>query len=367
MENARLSGWQMFTLTFGFTVSTQFILLTGQLIADAKQYGWLVTVWSFLYGLALATVWLYLSKHYPGQSLIQISVKVLGKWVGGLVSALYILCFIQVAAWTTRILSDFIHINLMPRTPISVFNLMVLFVCAYAVVKGIESIAMVSELAVPYIFLAFWIPFLIMIREWDWQNFKIPYTLDLWNTIASTKYSLAFPFMETVSLMMIFPYVQRKLKTSFLMGIASVGVILSIYTFCTIGILGVNRGSHLIYPVYVIFREMQYSGFIEHLEAIIATNILLLVCLKLSVLFYCAVSGVCQLFHVKRRSAVTYPMIWVISAYSLLFANVIDNIAWFKKYLFSYYALYAIVFPLLLIMGTWLRLRKQVHKRGTSV
>lgn len=68
---------------------------------------------------------------------------------------------------------------------------------------------------------------------------------------------------------------------------------------------------------------MQYSGFIEHLEAIISINILLLVCLKLSVLFCCAVSGVCQLFHVKRRSAVTYPMIWVISAYSLLFQNVI--------------------------------------------
>jgi spore germination protein KB len=357
----------MFTLTFAFTISTQFILLTGQLIADAKQYGWLVIVWSFLYGLALALVWLYLSKHYPGQSLVQISIQVLGKWAGGLVAALYILCFIQEAAWTTRILSDFMHINLMPRSPVSAFNLMVLFVCAYAVAKGIESIAMVSELVVPYIFVAFWFPFLIMLREWDWLNFNIPYDLDLWNTVVRTRYSLAFPLMETVSLMMIFPFVQRKLKTSFLMGIASVGIVLSIYTFCTIGILGVNRGSHLIYPVYVIFREMQFSGFIEHLEAIISINILLLVCLKLSVLLYCAVLGVCQLFKVKRRAAVAYPMAWVISAYSLLFANVIENMAWFKKYLFSYYSLYAIAFPLLLIIGTWLRQRKHMYKGRTAV
>jgi spore germination protein KB len=367
MENGRLSGWQMFTLTFGFTVSTQFILLTGQLIADAKQYGWLVIVWSCLYGLALAPLWLYLSKHYPGLSIVQISVQVLGKWAGGLIATLYILCFIQTAAWTTRILGDFMHINLMPRTPVSVFNLMALFVCAYAVSKGIESIAMINELVVPFVFAAFWIPFLIMIREWDWQNFNIPYDLDLWSTIVHTRYSLAFPFMEMVSLMMIFPFVQRKLKTSFITGIALGGMILFIYTFCTIGILGINRESHLIYPIYVIFREMQFSGFIEHLEAIISINILLLVCLKLSVLFYCAVLGVCQLFKVKRRATVAYPMIWVISAYSLLFANVIENISWFKKYLFSYYSLYAIVFPLLLIIGTWLLQRKQVYKEGTSV
>ncbi|WP_372660346.1 endospore germination permease [Cohnella sp.] len=359
MENAKLSGWQMFTLTFIFTVGTTFILLPGKLIADAKQYSWLVMVWAFLYGSILAAFWLYLSKHYPGQSLVQIAVLVLGKWAGGLVAILYILYFIQIASWVTRNVSDFMHINLMPRTPLSIFNIMVLLVCAYAVVKGIESIAMASELLTPYIFVAYWIPMTVMLTEWDWRNFDIPYHFQLWTTIANTNYTLAFPYMETVSFMMLFPFVQRRLGTAFILGIITTGIALAISVFFTIGILGVNRSSHLIYPLYIIFREMQFTGFVEHLEAIISVNVLFIVFLKLSMLFYCAVLAICQLFELKNRAVVAYPLIWVISAYSLLFVNIIENVEWVDKYLFIYYTLYAIVIPVVLIAGTWLKQQRK--------
>lgn len=365
MENARISAWQMVTLTFTFVCSTTFLILPGKLMEDAQQYSWIVCVWSFIYGLILALFWLHLSKVYPGKSIIQIAIQVFGKWVGGVIAFLYILYFLQITSWVTRNLSDFMHTSLMPRTPISIFNVVVLLVCAYAVVKGIESIAMVSELVTPYIIVAFWIPFSVMIRDWDWRTFNIPYDFELWHTIVNTKYALAFPYMETVMFMMLFPYVKSRLKTAFTIGIISAGVILSICVFMTIGILGVNRGSHLIYPVFTIFREMQFSGFVEHLESILSINILLLLCLKLSLMFYCAVLGLCQLFQIKRREVVAYPLVWIISAYSLLFANVVENIEWVQKYLFSYYMIYAIFIPALLMICSWKRL--MVHRKETSV
>ncbi|MFD2614428.1 GerAB/ArcD/ProY family transporter [Paenibacillus gansuensis] len=355
MENPQLSGWQFFTLTFCFVCATTFLLLPGNLIDHAKQFGWLVCVWSFLYGLLLAMLWLYLSKRYPGKSLVQIATQVLGKWAGGFVASLYVLYFIQIASWVTRNLGDFMHTNLMPRTPLSIFHIVVLLVCAYGVVKGIESIAMVCELVTPYIVVAFWIPFLVTLKVWDWRAFSTPYHFQLWPTIVQTQYALAFPYMETIMFMMLFPFVKRHLKTAFLVGIGSAGVILSVSVFMTIGIIGLERGSKQIYPVYTIFREMKFSGFLEHLESILSINIFLLVCIKLSLLFYCAVMAICQLFHVERRSVVAYPLVWVISAYSLLFANVIENIEWVQKYLFSYYMIYAIIVPVILIIGSWMR------------
>jgi spore germination protein KB len=363
MENARLSGWQMITLTFTFVCATTFLMLPGKIMEDAKQYSWIVCVWSFLYGLILAAFWLYLSKLYPGKSLVQIAIQVLGKWAGGLIAFLYILYFIQIASWVTRNLSDFMHNNLMPRTPLSIFNVVVLLVCAYAVVKGIESIAMVSELVTPYIIVAFWIPFTVMLKDWDWRTFHVPFDFQLWTTILHTKYALAFPFMETIMFMMLFPFVKSRLKTAFFLGISTAGVILSICVYMTIGILGVDRGSHLIYPVYTIFREMQFSGFLEHLEAILSINILLLLCLKLSLLFYCAVLGLCQLFKIERRDIVAFPLVWIISAYSLLFANVIENIEWIENYLFSYYLLYAVIVPAILIIGSWLQTLYKIQRR----
>ncbi|GMK47061.1 spore germination protein KB [Paenibacillus glycanilyticus] len=355
MENVRLSGWQMITMTFCFVCATTFLLLPGKLIEHAKQYGWIVCVWSFLYGVLLALLWLHLSKLYPGQSIVQIAMKGLGKWVGGIVAALYILYFIQVAAWVTRNLGDFMHTSFMPRTPISVFNIVVLLVCAYAVVKGIESIAMLSELVTPYIVIAFWAPFTVMLKVWDWRAFNNTEPFRLWDTFIQTKYALAFPYMELVMFMMIFPYVKRNIKKSFVIGIISAGVILSVCVYMTIGILGLERGANHIYPVFTIFREMKFIGFLEHLESILSVNIFLLVYIKLCLLFYCAVLAICQVFHLERRGVVAYPLIWIISAYSLLFDNVIENMEWVQKYLFDYYLLYAVIMPIALILCYWMR------------
>lgn len=61
----------------------------------------------------------------------------------------------------------------------------------------------------------------------------------------------------------------------------------------------------------------------------------------------------------NRNAVIAYPLIWVISAYSMLFANVVDNIEWIQKYLFSYYAVYAIALPIVLIIATWFK--QKVH------
>ncbi|ULL18588.1 spore gernimation protein KC [Paenibacillus sp. H1-7] len=365
MEHAKLSAWQLFNLSMIFVIGTSYILLPGGLIADAKQYGWLVFVWATLYGVVLAGFWLYLSSKFPGLSIVQIAVQVLGKWAGGLVSLLYILLFIQIASWVTRNMSDFMHINLMPRTPVPVFHIMILCVCAYAVVKGIESIAMTCELLSVLLFLLFWIPMAVMLKEWDWGNFMVPGVFHPLETFLNTRYVLAFPFMEVVCFMMIFPFAERRLKFSFLSGIAFGGMNLTLGIYFTIGILGVDRASHLVYPVFIIFREMEFTNFIEHLESLLSINILLIVCMKLSLLFYCAVLAICQLFEIKQRAFVAYPLIWIISAYALLFTNIIENVEWTKKYLFEYYTLYAILIPAILIVFARMRKKGQFQGKET--
>jgi len=366
MERAKLTGWQMFTLTYLFTIGTSFILMIGELVSDAKQFSWVVLLWSGAAGLAPAWLWLRLYGRFPGRSLVQIAIDVFGKWGGGVVAALYVWYFIQIAGWTARILSDFMSINLMPRTPLTAFNLVLLAVCAYAVVKGIEAIAMVGELVVGYIVLAYWLTMTIMFREWEWANFGVPFDFELWRIVAETKYMTAIPFMEPIALAMLFPYVQRRLHAAFLGGLASAVVVLAAGMYCTIGILGVNRASHLLYPFFVLFREVELFGFLEHFEAIIAVNILLLVCVKLSIAMYCAVSGVCQLFELRSRASVAYPMIWIVSAYALLFANVTEQIHWFERYAFGYFAAYAVVLPLLLLAVARLRGARRAPTGGTA-
>jgi spore germination protein KB len=365
MAQPEISPWQMFNLTTAFVLGTTFIVLPTDLIREADQYGWLVQAWGTLFGVIVGALWLYVYSRFPNLSLVEISRRVLGKYVGGAVSLCYIFFFVQLASWVSRDMGDYMKINMMPKTPLSMFHILALVICAYAVIKGIDSISLVSALMVPFIDVAFWVPFTVMIREWDWQNFLYPSNFRVLPTLIETQYALGFPFMETVAFMMIFPLVRTRLKRSFLGGVAFSGLLLTLAVFFTIGILGVYRASHLTYPVYTIFREMQFSYFIEHLEAVISVIALFLVFIKLSILFYVAVSAICQLFRIENRGATAFALVWVISAYSLLFSNIIESSAWINQYLFIYYVPFGIGLPIVFLIGSWIRPAKARKTEAT--
>lgn len=334
---------------------TTFLILPTATIADAGQYGWLVHVWGVAFGLAVGWLWLYLSEKHPGMTLIEMLNKVFGKYAGGLLSVCYIVFFLQIAAWITRNVSDYMHTTMMPRTPMTMFHMIMLCVCAYAAVKGIRSITLVSLFVIPYIFIAFWLPYTIMLSEWDWRHFQIPQEFRFWPTFAETKYALGIPFLDSVVCLMIFPLVRSRLRTAFLGGTAVAGLQVALSVFFAIGILGVYRSSHLIYPVYTIFREMEFSSFMEHFESIISVNVILVVFVKLSAVYYAAVTAICQQFSIRARAPVAVSLIWVISAYAMLFPNMIENMAWVRSYSFLYYLPFGVGIPLLLLAVTWIR------------
>ncbi|GMK44757.1 hypothetical protein PghCCS26_18850 [Paenibacillus glycanilyticus] len=364
METTKLSASQMFWLAFSFTMGTTFILLPSGVIAVAHQYAWLVHLWSCVFGLAVGFLWIHLANLHPGLSLVQIAMKVLGKYMGGAVSLFYIVFFLQIASWVTRNMCDYMQINLMPNTPLIVFSLMALLICAYAAVQGADSISFVTVFIAPLLIIAFWVPFTVMIKEWDWYFFQYPTSFLIWPTFIKTNYTLGFPFMENVAFMMIFPLIQNRLKSAYLGGIALAGILITVSTFFTVGILGLYRSAHLIYPIHTIFREMQFTGILEHLEAILSVSALLMVFLKLSTIFHFSVLAICQTFNIQNRAAVAYPLVWVISAYSMLFNSVMQNAEWVQKYLFMYYLPFGIGIPLLLLAVSWLSKTRKTTERN---
>ncbi|SDP22762.1 spore germination protein KB [Paenibacillus sp. yr247] len=355
MENARLTGWQMFLLTFSFTLGTSIFIRTGDYITSAKEYAWIMPLCGGLYGAIVASLWLYLARRFPGLSIVQICRRVLGTKVGTLFASLYILFFIQISAWVLRNIGDFVSINVLRNTPITILHLTFLLVSAYTVIKGAETLAMVNEFIVPPFFIIFWTVFFLMLNAWDWENFGPAQVFNPFQLVAKTKQQFGFPFSETVCLAMLFPFVQNRLKTSIMAGIIVGAVVLSINVFCVLGIVGVYRSSHLLYPIYTLAQELRFSFFIDHLEVIISTIWIFAVSIKLSTSMYCAVLGIGQMFKLENRTFITLPLIWIILPMSLLFNSVIENLTWDIQYSFAYDMLYAIIIPMILILVLWIR------------
>lgn len=353
MERGRINAWQFFLLIFCYLLGTSFFFRPGGLIAAAKQDAWIVPLWAGIVGVLTPLIWIRLARYYPGLTLIQICIKVAGKAVGGLIALLYIGYFVHLSSFVTRNLGDFMTQALMPRTPITVFHVMFLLVICYTVVKGMETIARSTEILFPLVTLAFLFIFCIALSEWDWERFDGMFRMDVWTTMKETRSVLGFPFMETIVFMMLFPYVRSRRTTCFMLGAAAAALSLSSIVFFTIGVLGVSRSSHDTYPLFVIVQEIHIGAFFEHLESTIALILLVAIFIKLSVTYYGAVAGLGQLFQVNDRTWIACSLILIISGLALGYDNVLENIAFSKRYDFEYTSVFSLFLPLLLLVIHW--------------
>ncbi|MCQ6561724.1 GerAB/ArcD/ProY family transporter [Paenibacillus mendelii] len=361
MEQARISSWQFFLLTFMYVLGTTFFLRPGGLIAVARQDAWMIWLWTGAIGVAMAYLWMKLAAYYPGLSIVQVCTKAGGKLAGGFIAMCYIGFFVQLASWVVRNLGDFMKSTLMPHTPITVFHVMILAVVCYATVKGLESIARTNEMLTPIILLTFIIICFLMLPEWNTDRFQPAFRLEVWKTMKETRNVIAFPYIESIVLMMMFPYVKSRQKASFVWGMTIATLILVAVTAFTVGVLGVTRASHETYPLYVIVQEIRIGSLIEHLEASITVILLVAIFIKLSTTFYCAVTGICQLFQLTDRTWVAVPLTLIVSGLSLSNENVVENISWDKRYVFEYELIFGLFFPLLLLVLAWLRKRRVQH------
>lgn len=354
-------------LTFLFIVGSAFILLPGTFIAAGQQDAWLIPLWGAVWGIMIASIWLYLMSLHPGLSIVQICVSVAGKAIGSVLALLFIWFFLYTSVWITRDVS-YVQLTLMPRTPLTVFHVMFLMTTYYAVIKGFEGIARMSELIMPLFLLFVMLVVLPMLNEWDWEQFQPILQLDVWRTMKKTNAFFTFPFLETICLTMILPFVKRKATLPFLAGIASGGLFLSILTFFIIGIMGVSRASHLLFPIYNLASEVEIALFIENIEVVLFIVYLGALYIQLSILYYCIVAGLCQLLKLKNRAIVGFPFILIISGLAVTYAeNIVKDIEWTNKYSLIHSSLYGLFLPILLILITWLKaFRRRVREESKS-
>lgn len=362
MEQVQISGRQLFMLTFLFIVGTAFILQPGPFIAVAKQDAWLIPLWGAVWGISIASLWLYLMRLHPGLSIVQICRSVAGKAMGIVLALLFIWYFLYVSIWIARDVS-YVQLTLMPRTPLTVFHIMFLLIAYYAVIKGFEGIARMGELIMPLFLLFIIIVFLPMLNEWDWEQFQPAMNLDVWKTMTSTNSFFAFPFLEIVCFTMILPYIKTKSNIPFLAGIGFGSLFLSILIFFIIGIMGVSRASHLLIPIYILATEVEISFFIENIEVVLFIVYLSALYIQLSVLYYCIVAGLCQLLELKNRAVIGMPFILIISALAITYAeNIVKDMEWTNKYSLIHSSLFGIFLPILLILLSWMKAHKRKNR-----
>lgn len=360
LEGGKIPANQLVFLIIGFIYGTVVIINPGR---AAGNDAWLAFIVSMLVGLCFAAIYVILAQRFQTKNLLEINDLVFGPYLGKLISLVYLWYFFHLGAIVLRDFGDFLAGIIFPETPISVFLITMVLICASAVRNGIEVIGRTSIILTIITTIILVLTSLLSIPLMDFNNLlPILQTTKLKEFLTTVLISATFPFGETVVFLMIFSTVNnpKKLKLTTLIAFLFGGGLLLIQAIRNIAVLGTLMDIYT-YPSYTAVRAVNIFEVITRIEILVVINFLTMGFIKVTVLYYAVSLGTAQLLKLKSYLPVVLPIGILMICLSLLqFESSFEN-SYFTYTIYPFYALpFQIFLPLLTLLVAIIRGKKGV-------
>ncbi|AOY74899.1 GerAB/ArcD/ProY family transporter [Clostridium formicaceticum] len=360
IKETQISAVQFSILLMGFILGSTVIMIPG---SSAHQNAWLAYIIGWLGGLCLFSMYLLLYQRHPHKTMIEIHQILLGKWMGNILSLLYLWYFLHLGTLVLRNFAEYaITVNI-PETPLWFMILLYIIAVGYSVKSGLEVTGRTAELVVPFVFLFQLAITLFLLPHMKFENLR-PFLGGGFAPVLSASFAvLAFPFGETVIFLMIFPYVnhQNKIKKSFLLSFLLAGGLLLMAIFRDILILGEAGIARQVFPPHLTAKRIEFLN----LDPLIGVMFFMGGGAKVCVCYLAVVIGLAQLTKSKDHRVFVYPIGVILTGLSLwIYNNAPEMLLWAVE-IWPYYSIpFQIVFPIMLLMISLLKKSGKQHIKG---
>ncbi|AKL96831.1 spore germination protein KB [Clostridium aceticum] len=351
VKQVQISPIQFSILLMGFILGSTVIMIPG---SNALNDAWLAYLIGWLGGFVLFSIYLLLYQRHPNKTLIEIHQILLGKWMGNIVSLLYLWYFLHLGTLVLRNFGEYaITVNI-PETPLWFMVLLYIIVIGYSVKSGLEVTSRTAELVVPFVFLFQIGITLLLIPHFDFANLR-PFLGRGLSPVFSASFSvLTFPFGETVVFMMLFPYVnqQKKLKKTFIFSFLLAGALLLMGVFRDITILGETGIDRQIFPPHLAAKRIEFLNF----DPLIGVMFFVGGGAKVCVCYLAVVMGLAQLTNSKDHRVFVYPIGIILTGLSLWIYDSTPQMLQWAVDIWPYYSIpFQIVLPVILLIISFLK------------
>lgn len=360
MSDMALSNRQIFWMMVSMQIIMTMLLTISPAAQLAKQDAWISIMLATLVGMLIAYISGKLSTIFPGQTLVKFNQILLGKWVGGLISALYILFWVVTLTVILKQFSLFITGTIMPKTPLCVIELPMLLVVLYPTLHGVGVIARICEITGPIILLCVVGPMFLGINQMKWDRLN-PILLD--NSVSSLLHG-ALPtaaFLgDCIMIMMLIAFVSKRKHTvrHAVGGVMLSGILTILSMIVSILMFGPNVTAGYPYPMLMIVRSISIGGIIENLDAIVITIWIISIFTKLGLYLFIASYGTTQLLGLNNWKIIT----WIITIFVMLLSFIPVNYEEISV-IFLHKIAVPIIFPIIMFGGPLVLLLLALMKR----
>ncbi|MCA0758028.1 spore germination protein [Paenibacillus sp. N4] len=278
---------------------------------------WISVLLGGLLAMIAGVVMAVLAKRYPGQTVFQFNGRILGKWIGALVSLMFVVYFFMTAAYQVRIVTEVTSLFLLEGTPNWAIIMVFMWVSLYLMTGGINPIARLFEMILPVTILIYLLVMLMALNIVEVNNLR-PVLGDgiapVWKGIKST--ALSFLGVETILILTAFMKRSEQAVKAVVYGVAVPMALYLITVVVVIGALSVDGVVTRTWPTLDLIRSFEYTGLIfERFESLFLVIWIMQIYSTYTISFYAAALGLAQLFNrpVAQCLYGLLPIVFIIS------------------------------------------------------
>lgn len=348
----KITGTQLSLMIFSFIAPTVILVIPGLMATISKQDAWITIFPAIVVGALSIWVMTTLSKRYPGQTIIQYSCQIIGKWPGRCLGFYYIYYWINFDFIILNQHVQFINTVLLMRTPSIVISLTLAILCGIAVYMGIEAIARCNE-SLSLLILVLLIPLLIlMLTESDPERLRPILSKGIVPVLQGSFFPAAY-LSQFLILGWLIPFLNqpKKATRAAFFSLFTISGLLAITILPLIMVFG-PLTKKLTFPVLSVIQYIGLKGSFERLEAL-AVAIWVMGCfIKISLTFFIICLSLGHLFNIKNYKDFIIPItiMSVIGSISV-FVNYSTDLSNYLNFTYPSYALFShLLLPLFLLM-----------------
>lgn len=350
----KLTDYQLYCLLLILVGPVAYLEAPHALVHILFANSWLAVIAATIPGLLLIQMYYYIIAKSESPFPLMLEEH-LGKVTGKFLGLLYIPFFILVCSYTLRLFIEFMKMNVLPATPISVFIGLLLLVCWAAIKAGLETSARVLEI-ITIIGLAFsFIILFIAVANNYHPERLLPIGYLNYRSLLEATLVVAAILGKLMPILTLAFFIDNK-KQSLVIMRKTVFSFIPLITLVTMGIIitrGIIPTLSRTFPVFAMIRLARIGAFIQNLDIFFIAIWILGIFGAVTIPWFMVCYTTQKVFNLSDYRFTAAPTAMIIGILSIIISrNNLELVIWGNSIIPYLYSFFLIFIPLLVFCIT---------------
>lgn len=270
-------------------------------------------------GLVLAWLFAKLVNRFPGKDLAHIAEATAGRFLGPLLMLVIWAWLAGHLALNLRDFTETFKTTLLPNTPVSVISILLVAAAGVAAWVGLESIARVSHIFFPPVYVVLALVVLLNLPRIDPAQFFPLWGFGARQTLRGVVSFL--PMLSELTILLILGQVFRSprafgqvTRTAIIMyALTGLAMVVTM-----VGVLGSSEAELNPFALFSLARMIQVGRWVERVEVFAVTVWVLTACVRLALLLYASTLQLATLLRIPNHRPLILPLVVIAESLALL-------------------------------------------------